>query len=101
MQYLTCAQGMPTNVESTLTKHIHKFVWDGASKPNASMNLLCTPTNKGGKSLLHLKYRNEGIELVWLKKLLEPHSKHPPWATFAHALVSYFSSNVPTAKDNA
>ena len=96
-QYLTCAQGMPTNIEKALTKRLTKFAWDGSGKPNASLSLLCTPTNKGGKSLLHLKYRNEAIELVWLKKLLLPQHKHPTWASYAHAILANFASKTPIA----
>ena len=96
-QYLTSAQGMPTNIEKALTKRLTKFAWDGPGKPNASLDLLCAPTSKGGKGLLHLKYRNEAIELVWLKKLLSPQHKRPTWAFFANAILAHFASKTPIA----
>ena len=49
-QYLTCAQGIPSNIESALTKCIRSFIWDGEGKSNASTNLLCALTNRGGKA---------------------------------------------------
>ena len=96
-QYLSCAQGMPANIEKALTKRLAKFAWDGSGKPNASLDLLCAPTSKGGKGLLHLKYRNEAIELVWLKKLLSPQHKRPTWAFFANAILAHFASKTPIA----
>ena len=96
-QYLTCAQGMPANIEKALTKRLTKFAWDGSGKPNASLDLLCAPTSMGGKDLLHLKYRNEAIELVWLKKLLSPPHKRPTWASFANAILARFASKTPVA----
>ena len=96
-QYLTCAQGMPANIEKALTKRLTKFAWDGSGKPNTSLDLLCAPTSKGGKGLLHLKYRNEAIELVWLKKLLSPPHKRPTWASFTNAILAQFASKTPVA----
>ena len=96
-QYLTYAQGMPTCIEKALTKRLTKFAWDGSGKPNASLDLLCAPTSKGGKGLLHLKYRNEAIELVWLKKLLSPPHNRPTWASFANAILAHFASKTPVA----
>ena len=99
-QYLTCAQGMPMSIEKALTKRLTKFTWDGSGKPNASLDLLCAPTNKGGKGLLHLKYRNEAIELVWLKKLLSPQHKRPTWVSFANAILAHFASKSPITPNN-
>lgn len=100
-QYLTCVQGMPPSVEAALTKRIQKFIWDSEGKLNALINLLCTPTSKGGKGLLHLKHRNKVIELVWLKKLLTPHHTWTTWMRFADAILDHYSSKTPVAKIEA
>ena len=98
LQYLTCAQGMPKSIESALNKHIQKFIWDGEGKSNAAANLRYAPISKGGKSLLHLKYRNEAIEIVWLKKLLMPPHKWSTWTAFANALLAHFYCKTPVVK---
>ena len=100
-QYLMCAQGMPPNIELALTKCIRSFIWDGEGKSNASINLLYSLTNKGGKGLLHLKHRNDAIKLVWLKKLLTPRHKRSTWTSFADAILAHYSSKTPVVKIKA
>jgi len=92
---------MPKSIESALNKHIQKFIWDGEGKSNAAANLLYAPISKGGKSLLHLKYRNEAIEIVWLKKLLMPPHKWSTWTAFANALLAHFYCKTPVVKTEA
>jgi hypothetical protein len=96
-QYLTSAQGMPKEIEDILSAKSRKFIWDGEGKNSVSMDILNAPVAKGGKNVLHLKSRNEAIELKWLKGLLAPIEKRPLWAFFAHALLAKAAQNSPVA----
>ncbi|KAI5986634.1 hypothetical protein EDD15DRAFT_2143942, partial [Pisolithus albus] len=39
-QYLTCAQGMPKDIENFLTKRMKQFMWDSQGRSNISSELL-------------------------------------------------------------
>ena len=69
-QFLTKAQGMPTHIESALTKIIRDFMWEDDSSPRITLKLLQKPIDEGGLNLLDIKARNEAIEIVWLKAYL-------------------------------
>lgn len=100
-QYLTTAQGMPKEIEDILSAKSRKFIWDGEGKNSVSMDMLCAPVAKGGKNVLHLKSRNEAIELKWLKGLLAPIETRPLWAGFAHAILAKAAQNSPVVKLSA
>ncbi|TDL17428.1 hypothetical protein BD410DRAFT_816480 [Rickenella mellea] len=65
-QYLTRVQGMPKEVEHTLTKMIQKFMW-GDSAPLVGAATLTSPISDGGKKLLDIEARNQAIELMKVK----------------------------------
>jgi hypothetical protein len=67
MQFLTMAQGMPTNIEDALTKIIRRFMWGADSSPRLALSILQCPEDEGGLNLLNITARNEAIELMWLK----------------------------------
>ncbi|KAF8832957.1 hypothetical protein BDN67DRAFT_861125, partial [Paxillus ammoniavirescens] len=100
-QYLTKAQGMPTEVEKTLTKTLKTFAWDNAGKPTINSGMMEATPAKGGKSLLNLTTRNEAIELTWLKGLLAPEKTRPQWAQFALALLATYKKPSPTVSEKA
>lgn len=78
-----------------------KFVWDGEGQNAVSIDILCAPIAKGGKSVLHLKSRNEAIKLKWLKGLLAPLKERPQWALFAHDLLVKVAQTSPVVKPEA
>ncbi|KAG1853363.1 hypothetical protein F4604DRAFT_1591636 [Suillus subluteus] len=100
-QYLTSAQGMPKDIEDLLTKRTCKFVWDNEGKNSVSMDTLSAPISKGGKNILHLKSRNEAIELKWLKSLLAPLKERPQWTFFAYNLIAKAAQTSPVVKPQA
>ncbi|KAF7965037.1 hypothetical protein HWV62_851 [Athelia sp. TMB] len=57
-QYLTTVQGMPGEIEQTVTGIIRDFMWDG-KKPPVGLETLRQPTEKGGLGLLdHFRLPN-------------------------------------------
>ena len=86
-QFLTKAQGMPTHIESALTKMIRDFMWEDDSSPRIALELLQRPIEEGGLNLLDLKARNEAIEIVWLKSYLDLSPTRPTWAIVTDLII--------------
>ena len=53
-QFLTKAQGMPTEIESALVKIIREFMWGSTAPPPLSLQRLYAPKNEGGLALLDI-----------------------------------------------
>ncbi len=87
-QFLTKAQGMPTTIETALTKMIWKFMWEDDSSPRIAYDILCSPLSKGGLNLLNIQARNEAIEIIWLKSYLDFSPLHPAWATITDLIIN-------------
>ena len=86
-QYLTKAQGMPSHIETALTKTIRDFMWEDDSSPRLSLEMLQRPKSEGGLNLLDLQARNEAIEIVWLKSYLDFSPTHPAWAIVTDIII--------------
>ena len=93
-QYLTRVQGMPKEVEQTLTKTIRNFMWDD-QKPMISLDTIEKPHLKGGKKVLDLLSRNEAIELMKTKAYLNLGPNRPRWAYVADSLIN---KNIPKSQ---
>ena len=86
-QFLAKAQGMPTPIESAITKIISNFVWGENEKPKiAAPNLQC-PIEEGGLNMLDIRARNEAIELMWLKAYLNFTPTRHPWAAITDHII--------------
>jgi hypothetical protein len=68
-QYLTRVQGMPKDIEETLTMLIHVFLWDG-TPARISDNTMYSSVMRDGKQILNLAARNEAIDLWNLQSYL-------------------------------
>ena len=90
-QYLAKVQTMPKQIESTLTKIIRDFMWNG-KKPSVNIDTLYLPVEQGGVKLLDLKVRNQAIDIMWLKSYLDLTSKRPMWAYVADILINNSTS---------
>ena len=86
-QFLTKAQGMPTHIETTLTKLIQEFMWEDDSSPRIALEMLQRPVEEGGLNLLDLKARNEAIEIIWLKSYLDFSPTRPAWAIVTDLII--------------
>ena len=86
-QFLTEAQGMPTHIESALTKIIRDFMWEDDSSLRIALELLQRPTEEGGLNLLDLRARNEAIEIIWLKAYLNLSPTRPTWAIVMDLII--------------
>lgn len=91
-QYLAKVQGMPETALKTLETLIHKFMWNGESKPTVAMTHMSNITNEGGKKVLDIYARNKAIQLTWLQSYLKLDESRPIWALVADTI---FSNNVP------
>lgn len=85
-QYLTTVQGMPADIERSLTKTISDFIWE-EKRPAINSNTLQLPVKEGGLGILDLKARNEAITLMKLKAYLDLSPNRPTWAYVADALI--------------
>ena len=94
-QYLTRVQGMSTEVETTISRKISKFLWDETS-PMVNASIMSSPIESGGKKILNIKARNEAIELMKLKSYLQLNKSRPRWAKVADALIM---NNIPKAQN--
>ena len=79
-QFLTKAQGMPTEIETALTKITRNFIWEDDSSPRIALATLYCPIEEGGLNLLDIKARNEAIEITWLRDYLNFSPSRPTWA---------------------
>src|SRR5260370_23298688 len=86
-QFLTQTQGMPENIERTLTKIIRDFEWEENVSLRIAINYLYYPVEEGGLNLLDIKTRNEAIETVWLKKYLNLSLSRPTWAKITDIII--------------
>ena len=86
-QYLTKAQGMPSHIETALTKIIRDFMWEKDSSPRIALEALQRPISEGGLNLLDIKARNEAIDIIWLKEYLRLTPMRPTWAKIADLLI--------------
>ena len=86
-QYLTTAQGMPSHIESALTKVIRDFMWEQDSSPRIAIEALQQLIHEGGFNLLDIKARNEVIDIMWLKEYLRLTPMRPTWAKVVDLLI--------------
>jgi len=86
-QFLTQAQGMPSQIETAINKIISDFIWDNGLGPRIAPEFLQQPKEKGGLNLLDISARNEAIDLMWLKAFLDFSPSRPPWAAVIDLIV--------------
>ena len=79
-QFLSKAQGMPTEIETALTKITCDFIWEDDSSPRIALETLYHPIENGGLNLLDIKARNDAIEITWLRDYLNFSPSRPAWA---------------------
>jgi len=92
-QFLTKAQGMPTEIESALVKIIREFMWGSTAPPPLSLQRLYAPKNEGGLALLNIPTRNKAVSLTWLKAYLDLSSSRPTWAFVTDAIINHIHPN--------
>src|SRR5260370_42285744 len=70
-QYITTAQGMPEHYVDLLMKRIRSFLWNTEAIPPVATELLSEPLSQGGRKILDLRARNDAINIIKIKKLLD------------------------------
>ena len=86
-QFLTKAQGMPPDVENTLTKMARDFIWEGCAVPGIALANLYRPIEEGGLNLINIKVRNDAIEIMWIQAYLDFSPSRPTWAKITDLII--------------
>jgi Reverse transcriptase (RNA-dependent DNA polymerase) len=86
-QFLTKAQGMPSETENTLTRIAHDFMWEGYTLSKIALENLHRPIKEGGLNLIDIRVRNDAIELTWLKAYLDFSPSRPTWAKIIDLII--------------
>ena len=86
-QFLAKAQGMPKEIEETLTRITRDFMWEGYTISKIALENLHRPIEEGGLNLIDLKARNDAIELTWLKAYLDFSPSRPAWAKITDLII--------------
>ena len=94
-QFLAKAQGIPCQIEGTLTKIIWSFLWDESTVPlMISIKKLYAPKEKGGISLLNIQAQNKAIDITWLKSYLDLSLSWPNWAFVTDTIINHICPDV-------
>ncbi|KAG2034362.1 hypothetical protein BDR03DRAFT_984460 [Suillus americanus] len=88
-QFLSKAQGIPKNIESTLTKSIRRFIWDGTKTPPISLEQMQKPQEEGGINLLDISTQNQVIIITWLRDYLNLSSARLTLAFIVDTIINY------------
>ncbi|KAJ7833960.1 hypothetical protein B0H14DRAFT_2364026 [Mycena olivaceomarginata] len=88
-QYLTRVQGMPKDIEDTLIKAEHIFLWLG-KRARFGHETMILDTTEGGKQILDIRARNEAIDLWNLQSYLVQGPKRAPWYYFVDYILRTF-----------
>jgi hypothetical protein len=86
-QFLAKAQGMPTEVEETLTKMARNFMWEGCTAPGIALENLHRPIEEGGLNLINIQARNDAIEIIWVQTYLDFSPSRPKWAKITDLII--------------
>ena len=97
-QFLTKAQGMPTEVEKALNKMAKDFIWEGCTVPRIAMGNLHQTIEEGGLNLLNIKARNDAIEIMWIKTYLDFSPTRPLWAKITDLIIDASMPQGPTTQ---
>jgi hypothetical protein len=88
-QYLTRVQGMPKDVEDTLNKVEHIFLWD-RKKARVTQETMILDIADGGKRILDITARNEAIDLWNLQSYLVQGPERALWCYFVDYIFVKF-----------
>jgi ribonuclease HI len=86
-QFLAKAQGMPREIENTLTKMARNFIWEGGTMSKIALENLHSPIQEGGLNLIDIRARNDAIEIIWLKAYLDFSPSRPTWAKITDLII--------------
>ena len=81
-----------------VTKLIRNFIWEDTLLPCIALQHLYQKTEEGGLNLLDITFRNEAIEIIWLKSYLNISLTRPKWAKITDTLIDAVApqgSNAP------
>ena len=86
-QFLSQAQGMPTQIEDAITKIISDFIWEDGLGTRIAQETLNQPWELGGLSTLNIHAWNDAIDLMWLKSYLNFTPNCQPWAAITDLIL--------------
>jgi len=86
-QYLTAAQGMPTDMASRVDKLAMDFLWEYKRSHTVDAATLKLTREDGGLGLLDIAARNDAIYIVWLREYAATGKQRPIWAYVADEVL--------------
>ncbi|KAJ7814284.1 hypothetical protein B0H14DRAFT_2273959, partial [Mycena olivaceomarginata] len=89
-QYLARVQGMPKDIEDTLIRAEHIFLWDGKTA-RVAHETMTQDISEGGKQILDILSRNEAIDLWNIQSYLTQGPKRALWCYFVDYILEKFS----------
>ncbi|KAK0433680.1 hypothetical protein EV421DRAFT_1892885 [Armillaria borealis] len=89
-QFLTRAQGMPSQILMQLQKMISEFAWDNQGKAPVNKTILAAAKQDGGMQVLDISIRNQAIEVMRLKSYLQLDERHPKAAYVKDAIINKY-----------
>ncbi|KNZ82218.1 hypothetical protein J132_04178 [Termitomyces sp. J132] len=84
-QYLAQVQGIPSHIETLLSRRANRFMWAGKSSL-VNAETMFKPLHDGGRVLVDIK--NKAINIMWLRSYLKFGSEQPMWAKVADVLMA-------------
>jgi len=79
-QYLTAAQGMPSDMVRHAETLSMDFMWEYKRSHTVNVATLKLPRERGGLGLLDISARNDAIYLNWLREYADATENRPIWA---------------------
>ena len=75
--FLATVNGMPISVEKEMLKMYHTFLWNGKAKGLMKWEQVINKWSQGGLGIPNISIRVEAIEIMWIKKWLNPKATRP------------------------
>ena len=82
-----------------MIKMYKDFVWDGKKRGQMSWDQIINPRIKGGLGIPDLKSRIEAIEVMWIKRWLNPKETRPKWAYILDMIINKNTAKEPIVEE--
>ena len=80
--FLATVNGMSKEIEEKMKKMFKDFIWNEKKRGLMAWNQIIAPREEGGLGIPDIRSRIEAIEIMWIKKWLNPEEKKKPKWTY-------------------
>lgn len=84
--FLATVNGMPKHIEEQINTMTRNYLWNEDRRGLITMNQASLNIQDGGLNIPNLSARLEAIEIIWLKKWLQPQNC-PAWALLTDEII--------------